>query len=243
MRYTAVIGMPRSGTTIVSAYLNAQLGAFIMGEPHSIERMAPVMNPNQSYHISDTQYGQLRLYQSKPVMEQIEEFAEINGVWLLGFKEAWTPRVDPIRIVESYGDKVERVIITLREPRRNYQSMLLNFSYIPALMAVTFEQHWKALYRYGITNDKAKFVILDQFRADPAGSLQRASGLDIRPEELRGLPGNGDNRARSKGGEVIPVDRMEKSAEMFPRIKRLYRIATKIAESYENPFEIKMPGG
>ncbi len=240
MKFIAVIGMPRSGTTIVSAYLNSQLGALVVGEPHGIEKTAQHRSrlTTLPYRLSLTQYGELALYYFKPVLDQIEEFAEIEGVSILGFKEAWTPDINPIKIIEENADRIDRTIITLREPRRNYSSILKHYSLVSGISAATFENHWKALYRYGVTNDKARFVILDQFRASPASSLQRASGLDIREEDLLSLPGNGDAVARAST-EIRKIDRQEKSVRMFPEIERLYRLATVVAENYENKWEVQ----
>jgi hypothetical protein len=233
MKYIAIVGMPRSGTTVVSAYLNSQPGALVIGEPHSIEKKAPSREMSIPYHVAETQYGILAFYKGMPIMDQIKAFAQKNDVSVLGFKEAWIPRVDPIQIIESYCDWLDRIIVVLREPRRTYNSISQRFTQRQALEPVTFEEHWKALYRYGATSDRARFVILDQFRQDPAGSLRRASGLDIQEiDNMLHFPGDGDPPARA-GGKVKPVDRQEKSEYMFPRIKRMYRLAVKVAERYE----------
>lgn len=202
----AIIGMPRSGTTIITSFLNSLDGAIVVGEPH---RMAMREAPDgfRWPTIIDTRFNQFHIRPEEDVLQQIERFAEFNYLNIYGFKEACMGVLDPIRLVLGYGSRIDIVIVTMRDPRKTYNSMFLlsPTGHPPPIydFSDTFVNLVSATFAY----QKFRPVILDHFRADPIRAIELATGWKLGGElNLKKYAGGGDPSAATTK-RIIGVDR------------------------------------
>lgn len=221
-----VIGLPRSGTSIVASYLNSQPNALVVGEPSW-----PMLAGKDQ--IVYSRYGDIHLSHKMDIFEQLKNLSDQIGLQLIGMKEAWVPAVNAISIAQAYYDILDGIIITLREPRRNYLSMYYQFASIGPVAIAMFERHYKMLHQYGKNNDKVRFVILEQFKKDPFNVLQKAVPA-IELEELTELSrytGGGCRKAR-ESTQVLEEETTGQSEQRFPVAELAYRFALKDVEKY-----------
>jgi len=194
----ALIGMPRSGSTIITAAVNSIGRSLVLGEPHGLARAQRPPGMSHVANILETEYGLFELKPNFNVLEQIKAFAQNLLIPIYGFKECLVTRtVDPIRLVEGYGDELDMVLVTLRTPRKNYMSMLqmTNPAHIP-VTAFKFATGYMELAEY-TRKPNVHAIFLDRFRHDPVGELRRATGLNIVGDlEFKKFAGGGDVTAR-----------------------------------------------
>jgi hypothetical protein len=217
--------MPRSGTSIVTSYLNSQEGAFVIGEPTWPQKA----KKNQ---LVFSRYGDFVLDHQKDIFEQLESLATDFDLSMIGIKEAWVPSVNAIQIANKYHDIVDSIIITARDPRRTYLSMYNKFASLGPVSLPLFERHYKALLEYGKETEKARFIVLEQFRKDPVGILRKASGLDIKEvKELHRYTGGGCNVARESTA-VIDKETCDQAEERFPSAELAYQFVLREVKQY-----------
>ena len=112
----AIIGMPRSGSTIVTAFVNALDLSSIWGEPHR-SKMTKVFK---------TRYGDTPLDPKQDRLEQMRKFAVAKGLRVYGFKEVWDMNLDvwPAEVASRYGNRLDHILLTIRDPLISYSSMV-----------------------------------------------------------------------------------------------------------------------
>ncbi len=192
--------------------------------------MARAQRPPGKGHwptICDTKYGPLQLETSKDVFLQISGFAARFNLVLVGFKECYVPMVDPVRLIDVYGDRINLVLLTLRDPRRNYMSML-QLTHPSARMpdAKMFNSQYLALCDLALRG-MAKPIFLDKFRQDPTGEAKRASGLELIGEHEFGKYAGGGDPVGMTAKQVFRLDRRERylgseidgAAEAYDRLR------------------------
>lgn len=214
----AVIGMPRTGTTIFSRYLSSLGMSLIVGEPHRMLQESRSTWPI----ICDSPYGALflRHYSDKP-LDQIIAFAKHHGIsTMVGFKETWSNFVDPIDLIMEYSvyQPIHRVFVCVRDPVRTYKSILCNTPEDREVLPVErFAFHYIRLVHacnpetspFGDTDVTA--IDLDHFRKWPRSYLENRTGWKIdgpeSPTTRYGLvmyTGGGDVMARAAVTKILP---------------------------------------
>jgi hypothetical protein len=197
MRTVAIIGMPRSGSTIVASYINSMPGVFIVGEPF-LAANSPRPMGKLWPTIADTDYGEpLIIHQDRPVFPTIMEFVnKIGGINMVGFKECWTPWTDPITIVEDLG--IHTVLVTIREPPKNYMSMYERRPPdTPPFSVRKFNAEYVRFCDFPRSYPVARAVFLDDFRLNPKREIERATGWDLPDHhKFTHFTGGGDESAR-----------------------------------------------
>jgi len=203
----AIIGMPRSGSTIVASYINSITGAMIIGEPF-LQAKRPRPEGKEWPTIVDTRYGTLKIPYGDSVVGCIDEFAENKLVQISGFKECMTAAVDVVDLVEELLPRLDLVLVVLREPRKNFMSMrqLTPEGHIP-LSVEEFNQWYIKLVDFAyLRTSKIQPINLDFFRIDPALELSDATGWDLKGNHVfKSYSGGGDTNARVAQA-VSPVD-------------------------------------
>jgi hypothetical protein len=221
-----VIGLARSGTSIVTSYLNSQPNAFVVGEPTWPQEH----NRNQLVY---SRYGEIVFNKKADIFVQLAQLASKLELALVGIKEAWTPSINAIRVADRYTDIVDSIIITVREPRRNYQSMFDHFASIGPVSSAMFERRYKMLFEYGMNNPRAKFIVLEQFKKDPVGILRKAVNFEIEEvEELQRYSGGGCKNVRTST-TVEDKEIREQSEGSYPTAEIAYRLILREVEKYE----------
>jgi hypothetical protein len=195
----AIIGMPRSGTTITCSYVNSLDGASVWGEPHRGQTRFPGV-PLRS------RYGDISLGKGE-VLAQIEDFARENGLSIYGFKEpldTYIP-VDPIEVASGYGDRLDKILVTVRDPGRNFMSMLA-LANITEKQVEEYATHYTRFTDFCFVEKRATPIILERFVKDPRGYMARKLGLP-EPEKvsLKTYTGGGDGTA-TWSREIFPSD-------------------------------------
>ena len=195
-----IIGMPRSGTTIVASFINSLDRATIWGEAHRVwARTSPIM--------MDTRYGIGVLRNSGDVLGQVKAFAEKNDLLIYGTKDVLDGIVtDPIATYRSYGWKYDQVFVVFRNPRKVWASMksLGNASGL-GMTEDRFIQKSNAFVDYCIRTNNATPIILERFREDPIKYMSTKMGLEISgPVILEKYSGTGD-RGAMHAKEIRPI--------------------------------------
>lgn len=222
----AVIGMPRTGTTIFSRYLSSLGESLIVGEPHRMleESRSSSQGPVTFPIICDSPYGALflRYYSDKP-LDQIIAFAKHHGVsTMVGFKETWSNFVDPIDLIMEYSayQPIHRVFVCVRDPIKTYKSILYNTPEDREVLPVErFAFHYIRLAHacnpeISPLGDKDVTAIdLDHFRKWPRSYLEDRTGWKIdgpeSPTTQDGLvmyTGGGDIMARAAVTKISPKE-------------------------------------
>lgn len=188
----AVIGMPRSGSTIVTSLLNSFNGAAMFGEPHrSYGKPSPTKFA--------TRHGDLVLRPKEDVLTQITRFALERNLDLFGFKEVFdsSMTIDPLNLVESYGDRVDLVFVTIRDPRRNYSSLVqLGHAKSLGLTPEKFVEEYKRFVIELALWKKYVPVILEKFRTGPLEQIRRVTGWEVPGQyKMKQYSGGGDPHA------------------------------------------------
>jgi hypothetical protein len=202
----AIIGMPRSGTTIVTSFLNSLDEALIVGEPYRMLRVKRPMNRNLP-NIFNSRYGELLFYPDRDALLQIHAYAFKRSLKIFGFKETWTPDIDPIALVKLYGNWICATFVVIREPRRNYASMIENTpqGHVP----VDVSEFNRAYTRLAESTSEPGFysVPLASFMEDPVAAICKDTGWQISGKiELKQFVGSGDTSARS-AKKIYKTDR------------------------------------
>lgn len=193
----AMIGMPRSGSTIMSSLVNSINNAMIVGEPHA---MARAHRPERLKHVPtlvETRYGTISISPGyDDILTQLEFYAVQLGVNIVGFKECWVPSVYPIELVESYKNRLTNKVVMVRDPARNYSS-IRSLSRSDADMPIDeFVAKFVALVDYGLRDDVG-IMLYELFIANPLKALKVATGWDVvGVPELEMYSGGGDLKAR-----------------------------------------------
>lgn len=191
----AVIGMPRSGSTIVTALLNSFNRAAVLGEPHRSFGKPTVTE-------FTTRHGSLALKPQIEVLGQIEGFAAEHGLNLFGFKEVLDPlnQVFPIELVEDYADRLDYVFVTIRNPRRNYSSLVQlgharSLKMSPSDFVTDYGMFIDAVI--DLIHPQIVPVILEKFRVDPLGHIGQVTGWPVSGTyQLKAYAGGGDPHAQ-----------------------------------------------
>lgn len=187
-----IIGMPRSGTTIVASFINSLDRATIWGEAHRIvgKTFRRIMN---------TRYGTGMLRPNHSVLTQVEQFAVNHNLLIYGTKDVLDSIVtDPIAIYRSYGTRYDHVFVTFRDPRKTWASIKA-LGNARGLRMTENEFIWRhnAFVDYCIRMNNATPIILERFRKDPIGYMSTQMGLEISgPVILEQYTGTGDAHAK-----------------------------------------------
>jgi hypothetical protein len=202
----ALIGMPRSGSTIMSSIFNSVDGGFVVGEPHAMVRVQRPPGMSHIPTIMDTRYGTFQIRPGNDVLSQlvaIAEHVELKSdirMLCVGFKECWVPVVEPIQLVKNYlhAGRLSHIIICVRDPRKNYASIVARQFGVKGMSPEEFTDKYVKLIDYGMTgHSMVKMMIFERFIQDPLGEAMRATGFDISGEpELKMYAGGGDEAAR-----------------------------------------------
>lgn len=202
----ALIGMPRSGSTITGSFFNSLDGGFVVGEPHSMIVADRPFGHDWPAYI-DTDAGLFKLYPKGEVdpLRQIEVFALINGFDIYGFKEVCTVKTDPSQIVELYGDRLDAVFVLMREPRKVFRSMTKNTpeGSLPT-SPLTFYEWYRSIFEFcdGDYPFPVHIIYYEQFIKNPERHINEVAGWEFEGSvSLRKFPGSGDLSAR--GSKVV----------------------------------------
>lgn len=197
----AVIGTPRSGSTIITSFLNSLDGATIWGEPHG-------------YHMSireripfKTRHGDGVLVPGNDVLSQIEKFATEHNLLIYGFKDLWdaTKGICPIEIVTDYGGRLDKVLLSTRHPRKTYASMIA-LGHPDSITAKIFSDKYVEFCEYCLDNEKCTPIFLDSFRESPIRSVGAATGWTIDGAlEMKQYTGGGDPHGM-QSSSIMPHD-------------------------------------
>lgn len=175
----AVIGLPRSGTTITCSFLNSIEKASVWGEPHrSYRKIIPTR-----FH---TRYGDYDLLPMVDVLSQIKSFAEMKNLVMYGFKEVVDPKlgIDPVSLVKDYGARIDRVLMPLRDPRKVYKSMT-DIGHAKHMDPDEFNDRYIWMTEYVLSLPHGGIVDLDKFRLKPAEVMSDALDLSIEQTDSR----------------------------------------------------------
>lgn len=203
----AIVGMPRSGSTIVASYINSINSAMIIGEPF-LQAKRPRPEGKDWPTIVDTRYGTLKIPYGASVMSCIDEFADGRLILISGFKECMTAAVDVVDLVQKLLPGLDLVLVVLREPRKNFMSMrqLTPEGHIPLSVEEFNEWYIKLVDLTYMRTSKIQPLNLDFFRIDPALELSDATGWDLEGNHtFKQYSGGGDTNART-AQSVGPVD-------------------------------------
>jgi hypothetical protein len=209
MTRVGIIGMPRSGSTIISSLVNSLPGSFIVGEPHAMARAPRPKGMETKVTFVDTRYGLFHLKPGEDVLAQIEGFASSNSLTMYGFKECWVPYVEIPRLIQNYRDRLDITLVTVRQPRLNYGSLeQLSNPNVKPMSAGFFSDQYTELIGMALKPNNVHAIILDWFRVDPIAELRRATGWRDIPDTvpLQMYAGGGDVKARV-AKKILPVDR------------------------------------
>ena len=182
-----VIGMPRSGTTIVTSFINSLDRATMWGEAHKIW--------GGNDRTLSTRYGDGRLKNGPDVLGQVEAFAIKHDLLIYGTKDVVDAIVtDPIATYRSYGTRYDHVFVTFRNPRKMWTS-IKELGHADGLGMTENDFIWKhnAFVNYCIRFKNATPIILERFRKDPIGYMSTQMGFEITgPVVLEKYTGGGD---------------------------------------------------
>lgn len=197
-----MIGMPRSGTTIMSSLVNSLDEALVVGEIHAMLRAPRPPGMLTVPTIIDTRYGAFQLYPGRDVLLQINEIAihltihEDTPISITGFKECWVPTVDPIRLLGHYGDRLTHRVVVLRDPARTYASIREHSKSVNDMGVIQFTEMFCELVEFGLKPDVG-IMTYELFRSAPLKALNMATGLEVEGAvELKQYAGGGDIAAR-----------------------------------------------
>lgn len=169
----AVIGMPRSGTTIVCSFLNSLDRSSVWGEAHRVTWM-------QLPRIMPTRYGNGILYPYTEVLGQMKDFAVYHDLLIYGSKDVPDLYIDPIEIVEGYGDRLDKVFVVFRNPRKVWKSMCsLGHTSGLGIKEADFIAMYNEYMKYCLQTDNAISVVLERFRNSPKGYMSAKLGYPI----------------------------------------------------------------
>jgi hypothetical protein len=195
----AIIGLPRSGTTITCSFVNSLDGASVWGEPHRGQTRFPDIPLK-------TRYGDVALAKTE-VLAHIEEFAKEHDLSICGFKEpldTYIP-VDPIEIVQGYGSRLDKIMVTIRDPGRNFMSMLV-LGHINEDQIEEYAIHYQRFADFCFVEPRAVPIVLERFVKNPVGYMSDKMGIDIpKGHSLKAYTGSGDQRAMWSR-EIFPSD-------------------------------------
>lgn len=196
-REIAIIGMPRSGSTIVASYINSFDRAFILGEPHLAANSPRPMGKSWSAIVDTPFDAQIILVPGKDPYPIIIEFADTFDLLTVGFKECWTPWTNPVDIVSGMLERLDSVIVTVRDPRTNYASIRERTKPgYPPLYSSTFNREYARLCDFVDNEPKARPVFLSFFREFPEESIKYATKWTLHGEhEFKQFAGGGDEGA------------------------------------------------
>jgi hypothetical protein len=196
----AVIGMPRSGSTIISSLFNSLDGAFVVGEPHSMVN-APRPFGHDWPAIITTAHGTFNLYPRGDVLEQIQTYGKKYGADIFGFKEVYTINSDPLEIIKHYGSRIDVTFVIFREPRKNYASILANKPDLSLPMSpLTYISQFKSLVDIcnPTLNTKIFPISYELLTRNWVRHMYDAIGWSLAGKmELEKYPGTGDAEGRA----------------------------------------------
>lgn len=198
-----MIGMPRSGSTIMSSLVNSLDGALVVGEPHAMVRAQRPPGMSSVPTIIDTRYGTFRMFPGLDVLSQLETIATVastsgNGydIQIVGFKECWVPTVEPIQLLEHYDNRLTHRVVMLRDPEKNYASMMAYQYTIKGVTPIQFTEQYCELAEYAL-KPGIGIMSYELFRSAPLKALNIATGLEVAGAlELKQYAGGGDPLAR-----------------------------------------------
>lgn len=186
MTAVAVIGMPRSGSTIIASFINSIDRATIWGEPHHYQA--------QNNVVFKTRYGNRVLIKDADVLQQIRDFSAKKDLAIYGFKELWniSTNLCPIEVVRHYKDRLQATLVSTRHPRKTYGS-LLALGFPKSITPEIFSAKYIEFCTFCLENDRCSPVFLDEFRATPMKSVAKATGWEISGElAIKQYTGGGD---------------------------------------------------
>lgn len=171
-----VFCLPRSGSTILTSFLNSIDRSVFLSEPHG---------RHQPKKKIPTRYGDL-LY-GETVMGSLLTFSCQRELTLVGYKEIWHPIQEDRMwaILDKDFDHFDLIVTTLRDPLRIYSS--ISHTELPEKkfnrVYIEFHEKMKSL--------QAKTVVLDKFRRNPSGHINTVLPFDVPrisliPRQLQG---------------------------------------------------------
>lgn len=204
----AIVGLPRSGSTIVTSFINSLDDALIVGEPYRMTGAERPPRMRARPTICHTRYGILNLFPRSDlgIFQQIEYFAQKVGASLYGFKECETPGYDVIDIIENCGSALDHILVTIRDPLKNLGSIkeLTGPSDGPPSVRGLgdgspsnsgFTDRFMKMVDI-VDSGMGNPVILDRFIQDPAAEISRATGWQlVGKHEFKQYAGGGDPMA------------------------------------------------
>lgn len=196
-----MIGMPRAGTTIMSAVVGSLDGALIVGEPHAMLRAQRPAGLSAAPLILETRHGVVQMAPGYDVLGQLETVAEYislenDNITIVGFKECWVTVVEPIALIKNYGNRLTHSVVMIREPRTNYASIHAHRHVIQGVSPAEFSDKYIQLVRFALDGE-AGLMIYEKFIKDPLGETMRATGFEIEGDlALKKYTGGGDTVAR-----------------------------------------------
>lgn len=196
--------MPRSGSTIIASAVNSlDDDTLIIGEPHRMAASPRPPSMSATPNLIDTRHGLFDLFPTSAidadVLTQIEVFSKKRGVGKYGFKECLTTEINPIKLVADYGSRVDFVAVAVRDPRRNYMSVIQSIGHGRGPYDIAaFTDAYVSLINYTWLQNVST-VILEWFKEDPVKELRRATGWQWIPDKINlcPFPGGGDTYART----------------------------------------------
>lgn len=200
-----VVGMPGSGTTIIASFINSLERSIIFGEPTRAGSNVTFKSRYEDYR-----------FKPGDKLEQIIDFGNRHDLLIRGYKEVWNVRhFHLIELVEGQRDKLDIVLTVLREPRRNYSSM----------MAMNHNRGTKGstkqyiIYMYTSLADKILNdplyvpIIYDEFIKDPFGTINTKLCWGVVGQMSLGNYVGGGHNSAMRSHEVKPVNSRPPSKE------------------------------
>ena len=191
-----ILGLMRSGTTIVASLFNSIEDALVVSEPHLalFNGESPLPFP------CETRYGIIELRQDVSIVQTIVDFAEGAGLRLAGYKEVVSPLwADDVLAIDGAGREWATIVV-LRHPDVAYESaQAMGWTYISI-------REWADTYLRlcdMVESGDARAIIYEDFLKDPLQEASSALGHPITgsPKLIPDMVGIGDEKA--KGSYVV----------------------------------------
>ncbi len=200
MKFIAIIGLPRSGSTIVCSFFNSLPRSTVSGELFRVIRA-----------------------QEEHRLEQMVISAEKNNLDIGGIKEVWDNNLkfDPIDFVRRYEDKFDLVFVIFRDPRKHWESISA-LGHKRSISIAEFID--KYLEFYDLLGGKYVPIVLQRFIANPESYVRKLTGWDI-PEKviLQKYSGGGDPHAMVSK-RIVKVDhRPDNKSKKLDRLSPVYK--------------------
>lgn len=215
MKCIAIIGMPRSGSTIVASFFNSLPKAIIMGELHRAGVSKAIESRHGSFYADFAD-------PNTSALSQLGAFAEEHGLWLYGIKDVLDNNrgFDPAVLMKEYEEQLDLILVLFRDPRRQWTS-IVSLGHKKHIPRTEFVRRYREAY----DSLGGKYVpfVYEKFIASPVGYARLVTGWDI-PDKvpLQQYSGAGDVYARSSKAINKRDSRPAASGRQLDGVARLY---------------------